>query len=225
MFFRFTHGWRAYRLHNFQTRWPIRSLVTATVIPRLPASSASREVPTPLVFVTTSALDAESTKEITTLSAMLAEKGFSCFQIDLTGKPDNDSTPGGLINAYAENLRSMIRLQANPFAPVIVARSASCLVSQQYVSNYPAKAILLISPPKDNGDLEKTRLSEPFDEFTFEPKFPIAVIDTPEKLEVLRKSNRLCKEPNPFVDVISAKKLEGQPLFNAVEFWLDELGI
>jgi hypothetical protein len=119
----------------------------------------------------------------------------------------------------------MIRLQANPFAPVIVARSASCLVAQQYVSNYPAKAILLISPPRDNDDLEKTRLSEPIDEFTYEPKFPIGVVDTPERLEVLRKRNRLCKDPNPFVDVISAKKLEGQPLLNAVELWLDELGI
>ena len=113
----------------------------------------------------------------------------------------------------------------NPFAPVIVARSASCLVSQQYVSNYPAKAILLISPPKDNSDTKKTRLSEPFDEFTFEPKFPIAVIDTPDAVEVLKQESRLCKEPSAYVGVISAKRLEGQPLFNAVELWLDELGI
>lgn len=112
-----------------------------------------------------------------------------------------------------------------PFAPVFISRSAACLVTQKYISSYPASGLVLISPPTSNADLVGTKLPSELEEFIYEPKFPIAIIDTPERIEELKAKNRLCKEPNPFVDIIAVEKLEGQPLFSAVEKWLDELGV
>lgn len=60
--FRFTR-WRGSYFVPPQNRFPIRTLISAAVITRVPPSSAPREAPTPLVFVTTSDLDQNSTKE------------------------------------------------------------------------------------------------------------------------------------------------------------------
>lgn len=112
-----------------------------------------------------------------------------------------------------------------PFAPVFIARATACLVTQKYVSSYPASGLILISPPVSNADLVHEKLPTNLDEFIYEPKFPIAIMDTPERLNKLKVGNRLCKEPNHFVDIIPIDKLEGQPLFSAVEKWLDQLGV
>lgn len=85
--------------------------------------------------------------------------------------------------------------------------------------------MVLISPPTSNSDTKKTRLSEPIEDFIYEPKFPIAVIDTPDNIVRHKEDNRLCQDRSAFVDVIAVEKLEGQPLLNAVDLWLDELGV
>ncbi|TFK30598.1 hypothetical protein FA15DRAFT_751618 [Coprinopsis marcescibilis] len=224
----FRYYWRKYRLYPVQNRisTPIRTLVSSSLFVRIPPSSAPREAPTPLVFVTASEWDQSSTTEMATLSSMLAEKGFTSLQVDLTAHPDaKHRTPSDKIQAFSEELRSVVRLSGSPFPPVIVARSASCLISQQYIESYPAKAMALISPPNTNADLERTKLGEPFDEFTYEPKFPIAVIDTKERVTELKAKNRLCKDPSSSVDIITVSKTEGQPLLNALELWLDDMGI
>ena len=113
-----------------------------------------------------------------------------------------------------------------PFAPVFIARSTACLVTQKYISSYPASGIVLISPPTSNEDAKADgKLPGPLEEFIYEPKFPIAILDTPERLQELKKKNRLCREPGPFVDTVPVERLEGQPLLEAVDKWLDELGV
>jgi hypothetical protein len=112
-----------------------------------------------------------------------------------------------------------------PFAPVFIARSTACLVTQKYISSYPASGLVLISPPASNADLMHEKLPTDLDEFIYEPKFPIAIMDTPERIDKLKAKNRLCKESNHFVDIIPVDKLGGQPLFSAVEKWLDQLGV
>ncbi|EAU92875.2 hypothetical protein CC1G_03662 [Coprinopsis cinerea okayama7 len=223
--FRFA-SWTRYRLFATTNRGLyFRGIITASVIPRSPPSYAPREVPTPLVFVSANSLDPDSGKEMSTLSTMLSEKGFTCFQIDLSARDATASTKEKSHDALIQECSELVRLNAIPFPPVIIARSASCLISQKYISSYPATGLVLISPPKDDDDLEKTGFPTPMNEFIYEPKFPIAVMDTPERVAQLKKDHRLCKDPHPFVDIVAVTELEGQPLLQAVDLWLDELGV
>jgi len=112
-----------------------------------------------------------------------------------------------------------------PFAPVFIARSLGCLVTQKYISSYPASGLVLISPPVSNAEVDDSKVPNQLDEFKYEPKFPIAIVDTPERVEEHKAQNRLCKDGSPYVDVIAVDKLEGQPLLRAVDNWLDELGV
>ena len=164
---------------------------------------------------------------------MLNEKGFITLVLDIT--VSCASTPTEMLHRYTQGelirlqglpcyaltrpfieLRSQVKYAMNPFAPVFIARSKSCLVTQNYISSYPASGLFLVSPPLPTEGCE---------EFTYEPEFPIAIMDTPERIEEQKKTNRLCKEGNPYVDIIPVEELEGQPLLNAVDNWLDELGV
>jgi len=125
-------------------------------------------------------------------------------------------------NLFKE-LKSVVRLTAIPFPPVIVASGSACLVAQTYISSNPASAMVLISPPVSNNELDSKRFPTPLEEFNYEPEFPIAVIGTPEEVSELREKNRICQSEN--VDVISIKDLNQQQTFVEIELWLDKLGI
>lgn len=173
------------------------------------------------------------------LGSMLTEKGFMSLFTDLCVSGISSSSE--MLNVYSKGLftcpalgleshctlelRANVQYAMTPFAPVFISRSAACLVTQKYISSYPASGLVLISPPISNADLVGDKLPSELEEFIYEPKFPIAIIDTTERIQELKEKNRLCKEPNPFVDIIAVEKLEGQPLFSAVEKWLDELGV
>lgn len=116
-----------------------------------------------------------------------------------------------------------------PFPPVVFARSTGCLIAQTYVSSNPASALVLVSPPISNAELDGAKaqdglpvLPTKLAEFDFEPHFPIAVMTTPERLKAL-KDNRLIREPE--VDQLVVDDLEGQSAFHAIQNWLDKLGI
>ncbi|KAJ2918991.1 hypothetical protein MD484_g1390, partial [Candolleomyces efflorescens] len=158
------------------------------------------------------------------LSSMLNDKGFTTLETDITVSGVSNSSE--LLEAYSKELRSTVTLSMTPFAPVFIARSTACLVTQKYISSYPASGIVLISPPTSNEDAEVGgKLPGPLQEFIYEPKFPIAILDTPDRLKELKEKNRMCREPGSFVDVVPVERLEGQPLFAAVDKWLDELGV
>lgn len=190
---------------------------------RDPPASASRHAPTPLVFVSTKKWDKDSEEGITDLASMLTEKGFTTLVTDISVSGEAQSPD--MLNAYSRELRSSVKYAMTPFAPVFVSRSIACLVTQKYISSYPATGLVLISPPTSNSSLGDDKLPTELEEFIYEPKFPIAIVDTPKRIEELKAKNRLCREPSPYVDIIAVEKLEGQPLLNAVDKWLDELGI
>lgn len=92
---------------------------------------------------------------------------------------------------------------AVPWPPVLISSGTSTLLSQTFISDYPASALVLINPP---GGAEETKLlnqgttttsdsktdsaSAPVSSqqdqstgggFTYEPHFPILVLSTPNK--------------------------------------------
>jgi hypothetical protein len=74
----------------------------------------------------------------------------------------------------ASALSSEIRLLGIPFAPVLLASGASTLLTQAYISDYPASGLVLVSPPK-------AELTDKL--FDYEPRFPILVVDHAENLQ------------------------------------------
>ncbi|KAI0821827.1 hypothetical protein BC628DRAFT_1328650 [Trametes gibbosa] len=192
---------------------------------RTPPSSAPREVPTPLVFVSSSSWDPKSCTGMSTLASWYAARGYTCLEIDL-GKPQDVSTSEALMGRYETELASHIRMLAIPFAPVIVSRAGGTLIAQTYISSHPATALLLISPPPSNAAVSQTLLPTPISEFNFEPKFPCAIMYTEKEAEQLARGHRLWEDPG--VDKIavgSEQALVGQEGMVKIEQWLDDLGI
>ncbi|KAF5377560.1 hypothetical protein D9615_005263 [Tricholomella constricta] len=198
------------------------SRVYSTIV-RSPPRSAPREVPTPLVFVSAKDWDVTSSNGATYLSSMLAEKGYTCLQIDLAlpAGPITDSAK--LMRHFESRLGQEIRLSTMPFPPVIFARSSACLIAQTYISSHPASGLCLISPPLSNASVPKSQLPTDLPEFNFEPKFPIGIVATAKELELFRANHRLGDDP--VVDTISVPNVEGSEALVAIDKWLDELGI
>ncbi|EPQ50741.1 hypothetical protein GLOTRDRAFT_49968 [Gloeophyllum trabeum ATCC 11539] len=189
---------------------------------RSPPSSAPREVPTPLVFLSASAWDKDSAAGMTSFASILAEKGYTCLEIDLA-KPDTVSTSEALMHHFEEELRSHIRLAAIPFAPVLVSRSSGTLIAQTYISSNPARGLIMISPPPNNNSVSKSLLPTPLEEFNYEPKFPIAVLGAKEDLQRWRHDSRLGQYG--MVDIFEVDDTEGQDSLSKMEVWMDEIGI
>ncbi|KAH9917132.1 uncharacterized protein BXZ73DRAFT_53449 [Epithele typhae] len=189
---------------------------------RTPAASAPREVPTPIVFVSSSTWDPLRRKGQYILSE---DPRFTCLELDLAHLSGNVSSQE-LMKHYESEVASHIRLLSIPFAPVIIARRAGALIAQSYISSYPATALLLISPPPANVVLPRTLLPTTLPEFTFETKFPCAVMCTNHERSALEAANRLWKDPG--VDKIVVKDDEavmGHEGLMEIEQWTDELGI
>ncbi|KXN89877.1 hypothetical protein AN958_04881 [Leucoagaricus sp. SymC.cos] len=228
MFHSLANCWRS-NLHP--TYRPLFSRFKSTYILRSPPKSAPRECPTPLVFVSAKAWDADSERGMTMLSSMLAERGFTCLQTDLTlPDPQTRSNSSSMMKWFEDELRSAIRMCMIPFPPVLFARSAGCLVAQTYISSNPASGLFMLSPPTGNAELESLRSRDDLSmlptrlvEFDFEPYFPIAIMATLKHMDALKKSNRLVQVQQ--VDKILVDDLEGQQTFDHIQNWLDKLGI
>ena len=116
----------------------------------------------------------------------------------------------------------MIRSSMIPFPPVIIAEGYAALVAQTYISSHPASGLILIDPPVTNKDVPKSIISETLPEFTYEPKFPIAVIAEEDRLTQFQsKGHRLAD--SPYVDFLHRDKASGA--FRHIDDWLDRLGI
>jgi len=116
------------------------------------------------------------------------------------------------------------------FPPVVFARSAGCLIAQTYISSNPAMGLFLLSPPLNNIEMESSRsqdglpaLPTRLTEFNFEPFFPIAIMATAERMELLMKSNQLAQASAVRKYVV--KSLQGQQAYNDVQNWFDNIGI
>ncbi|KAG5726114.1 hypothetical protein E4T56_gene1294 [Termitomyces sp. T112] len=194
-----------------------------STITRSPPASAPRLAPTPLVFVSANDWDASSSNGVTYFSSMLAEKGYTCLQIDLRFPhgPIRDSEE--LMTALSTNLHDEIRLSIMPFPPIIFARSLSCLIAQTYVSSHPASGLFLISPPLSNASVSEAILPSKLPEFNFEAKFPIAMMAPDKEMQLLRAQHRFGNDPG--VDMMPVADLESSHALATIEEWLDLVGV
>ena len=153
---------------------------------RRPSPAATRESPTPLVFLR-AALPVSSAAEATQdpwadWSSMLAEKGWTGYEIDLESTPSSSSSSKDSILAQAAELRSQIRLMAIPFPPVLLASGPACLVAQAYVEDNPASGLVMLHPPPD--DVVKQEGLE----FRYEPHFPVLLLGDAKSIGGIRAS-------------------------------------
>ncbi|EIN11124.1 hypothetical protein PUNSTDRAFT_101157 [Punctularia strigosozonata HHB-11173 SS5] len=220
--------------------------VTAYTI-RTPPATSPREVPTPLVFLSSSAWDGASAQSMRDFASMFAERGYTCLEIDL-GRPETIGSSEALIDlvvvlligSLAAELRSHIRLTAIPFAPVLIARDGGTLIAQSYVESNPATGLIMISPPASNTSFatsyssHSTRLPTPLPEFTYEPKFPIAILGSPSEIVSLKRDHRLGKIGSQGgssrwtrggVHWLQVHDTMGQEARTQMELWLDEIGV
>ncbi|KAJ6519518.1 hypothetical protein C8R45DRAFT_951791 [Mycena sanguinolenta] len=191
---------------------------------RNPSTSAPREAPTPLLFVSAKEWDIDSARGIDQLATILSMKGFTCVHCDLSlpaaPRPDSNELMLHFITDLVANLRLSWQ---SPFPPVLFARSAASLIAQTYVSSYPVAAMMLMGDvPSTNADVPKGLLPTPLAEFNFEPTFPIALLTTPREMDRLRTTNRLAQAD---VDLLTAEELGSQEALLKIEGWLDDLGI
>jgi hypothetical protein len=128
-------------------------------------------------------------------------------------------------NTNIAGLNSDIRLSGHTsFPPVIFARSYASLIAQAYISSNPASGMMLMGNiPATNSEVPVSLLPTPFEEFTFEPTFPIAILTTSSETERLQKTSRLYQAPG--VETIVVDDLESQDALLEIEHWLDDLGI
>ncbi|KAJ7169570.1 hypothetical protein C8R46DRAFT_1175818 [Mycena filopes] len=193
---------------------------------RTPSSSAPREVPTPLLFVSAKEWDLDSARGIDSLATSLSMQGFTCIQCDISRPTPNGLDSDKIMHHLVADLTSNVRLSflGAAFPPVIFARSSASLIAQAYISSNPVSAMMLMGNiPSTNADVSTDLLPTPLEEFNFEPKFPIALLTSPPEMERLSKTNRLAKEPQ--VELLTTEDLESQDAFLKIQLWLDDLGI
>ena len=145
-------------------------------------------------------------------------------------------------------LNNSIKSSPIPFPPVLISHSLSSLISQAYVSSFPAAALVLISPPpsvaaalsilrarpvSEVGEILKTDMKE----FDFEPRFPIAVLvgKGDGSKEIMERECRLVKEGADLIEVEVDRKQQELPdveggldlddLEGKMRDWMDEIGV
>ncbi|KZT32092.1 hypothetical protein SISSUDRAFT_994402 [Sistotremastrum suecicum HHB10207 ss-3] len=194
-------------------------------IKRHPSTSAVREVPTPLVFLSARSWDPNSDMGMRHLASWFPERGYTTIEIDVDVESLNDdSTMWGSYEPIYPELGSQIRLADAPWPPVLFARSAGSLIAQTYISSNPSTGLCLISPPFSNADVQNVRMTTRVD-YTFEPKFPIAILDETERLAKLQAHHRLLQFNSPWVSALPVNTLGGQEMVNILERWLDDIGV
>ncbi|THH07091.1 hypothetical protein EW145_g3622 [Phellinidium pouzarii] len=205
------------------------------IVKHNPAPGAPRLAPTPIVLIGSTDLECDGGAFLAfgdTLCSEASFRGFSCFQFDLAYKraENADINAKEIMDRLASHLRSLISTAEAPFPPVLYARQLGCLIAQTYVSSYPVSALILDSPPLSCGSLSSwpglnERFPLPLPEFTYEPKFPILVMERRSAGGVL-KNSRLAIEGADYTEVCE-NRLENGVIPNrsrAVEQWIDELG-
>ncbi|KAL5512698.1 hypothetical protein ACEPAG_2964 [Sanghuangporus baumii] len=214
----------------------------ALVVKHEPGSEAPRLAPIPVVFVGSAALENDRGTFWTLgdrLSQELALRGFECYQFDLPFEKQTNDTAKSILDRMSSHLRSLVQSTGIPFPPILYAERLGCLIAQTYVSSHPLYSLVLDSPPLSCASLASwpglaDRLPLPLPEFTFEPKFPVLVLEELSAGGVLVNS-RLVKEGADYMVVRdddtqpggTGESVESRDVPNrllALERWIDELG-
>ncbi|PAV17523.1 hypothetical protein PNOK_0758800 [Pyrrhoderma noxium] len=222
-------------IRHLQTRWLSSKIVKADgalVVKYSPAPGA-RLAPTPLVFVGSSQLEDDSGNFHLIGEGICSEaikQGFSCFQFDIPFKQEESESAKAIMDRFSTRLRTLISTTDSPFPPILYAGQLGCLIAQTYVSSHPVSALILDSPPVSCESLLSwpglsKRFPLPLPEFSFEPKFPVLVLERSSANSIL-KSSRLVLEGADYC-VVNESKSDGSELSNksrVVFQWIDELG-
>lgn len=148
-----------------------------------------------------------------------------------------------LLTVCITDLKSLIQTTESTFRPILYSQSLGCLIAQTYVSSHPVAALILDSPPPSTASLAswpglKERFPLPLPEFTFEPRFPVLVLERRSAGGVLQRYSRLVAEgadyaqicENAIVNNANALREDGKngdtpDRSRAVWQWIDELGL
>ncbi|TFY50509.1 hypothetical protein EVG20_g11475, partial [Dentipellis fragilis] len=166
---------------------------------------------------------------LSAISSIFVENGYTCMDIDLSFPPKDTNmrqTSQSLMKHFENELASHLRfatISASPFPPVIISRSAGALITQTYISSNPATGLVLISPPAANTTLNSTLLPTHLDEFDYEPRFPVALVDVCERLRMLAKTSRLGRDEE--VDKLAVETFGVQAVYTKIALWLDDIGV
>lgn len=178
---------------------------------RKPSDSAPRECPTPLVLVRARGLGLEESNEEEETwnywAQMFGEKGYTALEVDITAPsslsiaPESSSGTDGAgsqssdaavspLKAMSTLLASQIRLLAIPFPPIVVASgAASCLLTQAFVEDNPAAALVMLNPPPDADPRpQQAQQAWTWPSFKYEGTFPILVMSDKQGVQRMESS-------------------------------------
>ena len=169
-----------------------------------PSSSAAREVPTPLLFLTASrwTLSAPASEAFSEWIQHFSAQGYQSLLLDLD--PDQPladiKDASQLMEVFEKDAIATLRQsgQTPPFPPIMISRGPASLIAQTYVSSRPLTALQLIDPPISNAYLRKDHpnlLPSDLAEFDFEITFPVRVVWSQAELQ------RQQQESVPWYDV------------------------
>lgn len=119
-------------------------------------------------------------------------------------------------------------LHSTSYPPLLISNHLSTLVAQQYVSSHPLSGLLLHSAvsPLVAHDFAPTVFPTPLSDFTFEPQFPISVMETDGT--ILKELGGRLVEQFSEDDGGDVKKLAGdrdQEGWNIAMHWMDSNGL
>lgn len=163
---------------------------TLRVIPA--SSSAEREVPTPILFLTASkwTSSAPASEAFAEWIEHFSSQGYSSLLLDLDpDQPTSDVKDSAQLMEIFEKdtIKTLHQAgQTPPFPPVMISSGPASLIAQTYVSSRPLTALQLIDPPINNKYLRKDRpelLPSDLAEFDFEITFPVRVVWSQAELQ------------------------------------------
>lgn len=160
--------------------------------------SASREVPTPILFFTAPKWTS-SPPAAEAFSAWIehfSTQGYQSLLLDLD--PDRPlselSDSAKLMELFEKEAINTLQQagQTPPFPPIMISRGPASLIAQTYVSSRPLTALQLIDPPISNQYLRNEHpqlLPSDLPEFDFELTFPVRVVWSQAELQRQQANN------------------------------------
>lgn len=156
------------------------------------ASDASREVPTPLLFLTASKWTSSppAAEAFSEWIQHFSAQGFQSLLLDINpDQPIADIKDSAvLMELFEKDAIDTLRQagQTPPFPPIMITKGSAALIAQTYVSSRPLTALQLVDPPINNRYLRKERpelLPNDLAEFDFEATFPVRVVWSQAELQ------------------------------------------
>lgn len=163
---------------------------TLSIVPA--SSSAPREVPTPIIFLTASKWSSSppAAEAFAEWIRHFSAQGYESVLLDLDPEQSlsdiKDSSK--LMEVFEKDVIDTLRQAGStpPFPPIMISRGPASLIAQTYVSSRPLTALQLIDPPINNTYLREEQpalLPGDLAEFDFEITFPVRVVWSQAELQ------------------------------------------